>query len=175
LATIDTGQKLDGGCAISTYVYCGQTAGWIKMPLGVEVGLGPGHIVLDLDPAPLPQNGSKAPQFLTYFYCGQTARCIKMQLGTELGLSPGDFVLDGDRPLSKKGAEPPIFGPCLLWPNGCMYQDITWYGGRPQPRRHCVRWGPSCASPKGAQPPNFRPMFVVAKRLDGLRCHLVWR
>jgi len=30
--------------------------------------------------------------------------------------------------------------------------------------------------PKGAQPPpNFRPMSVVAKRLDGLRCHLVWR
>jgi len=30
-------------------------------------------------------------------------------------------------------------------------------------------------SPKGAQPPNFRPMSVVAKQLDGLRCHLVWR
>jgi len=26
---------------------CGQTVGWIKMPLGKEVGLGPGHIVLD--------------------------------------------------------------------------------------------------------------------------------
>ena len=24
-------------------------------------------------------------------------------------------------------------------------------------------------------PANFRPMSVVAKRLDGLRCHLVWR
>ena len=29
---------------------CGQTVGWIKMPLGKEVGLGPGHIVLDGDP-----------------------------------------------------------------------------------------------------------------------------
>jgi len=28
-----------------TLVYCGQTAGWIKMPLGMEVCLGPGHIV----------------------------------------------------------------------------------------------------------------------------------
>jgi len=27
-------------------------AGWIKMPLGTEVGLGPGHSVLDGDPAP---------------------------------------------------------------------------------------------------------------------------
>jgi len=44
---------------------------------------------------------------------------------------------------------PPIFGPCLLWINGWMDQDGTWYGGRLRPRRHCVRWGPS--SPKGAQ------------------------
>jgi len=28
----------------------GQTVGWMKMPLGNEVGLGPGHIVLDGDP-----------------------------------------------------------------------------------------------------------------------------
>ena len=34
-------------------VYCGQTAGWIKMALDTEVGLGPGHIVLDGEPAPL--------------------------------------------------------------------------------------------------------------------------
>jgi len=27
-------------------------AGWIKMPLGTEVGLGPGDVVLDGDPAP---------------------------------------------------------------------------------------------------------------------------
>jgi len=37
-----------------TLVYCGQTVGWIKMPLGTEVGLSPGDIVLDGDPAPLP-------------------------------------------------------------------------------------------------------------------------
>jgi len=34
----------------SAHVYCGQTAGWIMMTLGMEVGLGPGHIVLDGDP-----------------------------------------------------------------------------------------------------------------------------
>jgi len=33
-----------------------QIVGWIKIPLGVEVGLGPGHIVLDGDPAP-PKRG----------------------------------------------------------------------------------------------------------------------
>jgi len=34
------------------YMYCGQTIGWIKMKLGMEIGLGPRHIVLDGDPAP---------------------------------------------------------------------------------------------------------------------------
>jgi len=29
-------------------------AAWIKMPLGIEVGLGLGDFVLDGDPAPLP-------------------------------------------------------------------------------------------------------------------------
>jgi len=29
------------------HVYCGQTAEWMKTPLGTEVDLGPGHIVLD--------------------------------------------------------------------------------------------------------------------------------
>jgi len=50
---------------------CGQMAGLIKMPRGMEVGVGLGHIVLHWDPAP--------PQ---------------------------------------KGAQPQIFGPCPLWPNG---------------------------------------------------------
>jgi len=63
-------------------VNCSQMIGWIKMKLGMEVGVCPDHIVLDENPATLPQ--------------------------------------------------------------------------RVQPS------------------PNFRPMSVVAKRLDGTRCHLVW-
>jgi len=69
-------------CLSVTLVYCGQTVGWMRLKLCMEVDLSPGHIVLYEDPAPL----------------------------------------------------------------------------------------------KGAQlPPNFWPMSVVAKWLDGLRCHLVWR
>jgi len=37
-----------------TLVYCGQTVGWIKMKLGMEVVLSSGHIVLDGDLAPPP-------------------------------------------------------------------------------------------------------------------------
>ena len=33
------------------------------MLLGTEVGLGPGHIVLDGDPAPPPKKGDTAPDF----------------------------------------------------------------------------------------------------------------
>jgi len=62
-------------------------------------------------------------------------------------------------PLPKKGTEIPIFGPCLLWPNGCMDQDATWHGGRPRPGPHCARWGPSSPPQKGPQAPNFRPIF----------------
>ena len=52
---------------------------------------------------------------------------------------------------------PPLFGPRLLWPNGWMDQDATWYGGRPRPRPHCVRWGvgPSSPSPKMGHNPQF--------------------
>jgi len=46
----------------SAHVYCGQTAGWIKMPLGREVILGPGDFVLDGDPAaPLQEKGAQQP------------------------------------------------------------------------------------------------------------------
>jgi len=58
----------------------------------------------------------------------QTAGWIKMPLSTEVGLGPGFILLDGDP-----------------------------------------------APPKREQSPNFRTMSVVAKRLDGLRYHLVWR
>jgi len=82
------------------------------------------------------------------------AAWIKMSRGMEVGLGPGDFVLDGDpAPPPQKGAQlsPLIFGPYLLRPNGCMDQDVTWYGGRPPPRRLCVRWRPRSLLPKGGQ------------------------
>jgi len=37
---------------------CAETVGYIKMRLGMEVGLGPGDIVLDGDPAPPPRKGA---------------------------------------------------------------------------------------------------------------------
>jgi len=112
----------------SAHIYCSQWAGWIKMPLGTEVGLGRGDIVLDGHPAPLlPKRHS--PQYSTRVCCGQTTLCIRIPLGTELGLVLG----------------------------------------------HTVLWGPSCPSKQGGTAPNFRPMSIVAKRLDESGCQLVWR
>ena len=60
----------------------------------------------------------------------------------------------------------PVCDVGVLWPNGWMDQDETWHWGRPRPRPHSVRWGPSPPS-KGAQchsSPSFQPMSIVAKR-----------
>jgi len=66
----------------------------------MQVGLGPGHIVLDGDPA----------LFLRAHVCyGLMAALIKMPLGMEVDLGPGDFVLDGDpAPRPQKGGGDPL-------------------------------------------------------------------
>jgi len=76
-----------------TLVYCGQTVGPIQMKLGTQVGLGPGHIVLDGNPGPPPPKGH-GPQFSAHICCGQMARWIKMPLRRKLGLDPSDIVSD---------------------------------------------------------------------------------
>jgi len=62
------------------------------MPLGMEVGLGPGDDILD-------GAASRSP------------------LVTEVDLGPGHIMLDGDQ-LTKGAQQPPFhfFGPCLLSP-----------------------------------------------------------
>jgi len=81
------------------------------MKLGTQVGLDPGHIVLDGDPASLPPKGHSTP-VSAHICCGQMAGWIKMPLGMELGLGPGDVVLHEDpAPPAIKGAggAPPQF------------------------------------------------------------------
>jgi len=79
------------------------------MPLGMKVGLGPGHTVLDGDPA-LPQKGDRVaplPHISAHVYCVETAGWIKMPFGTEVGLGPGHIVLDGTQLRRPKGAQQP--------------------------------------------------------------------
>jgi len=41
---------------------------------------------------------------------------METPLGTEVDLRPGHIVLDGVQAPAKGAQQPPIFGPCLLWP-----------------------------------------------------------
>jgi len=152
-------------CLSVTLVCCGQTVGWIKMPLGRKVDLGPGDIVLDGDPA-LPK-GAQQPHFWAHVYCGQTVRWIKKPLGTQVGVGPGDIVLEHPAPPSPRGggvhSTPHTF---LLWLKGWIDQDATWYGGRARPRPHYVRWEPSSPKERSSSL-TFRSISIVTKRLDG--------
>jgi len=154
--------KMGRSPQFSVHFYCGQTAECIKMPLGTDVGLSPGDFELDGDPVPCPKRGRRPPpplKFLARVYSDQTAGWIKIPLGTKVGLSPGDSVRWAPSPFPKRrwspGAKPPIFGPCLLWPNGWMDQDATWHGGRPWSSPHCARWGHSSPPKNGGRDPQF--------------------
>ena len=49
-----------------------QMVGCIKMPLGTQVSLGPGDVMLDGYPAPPRGKGHSKPHFSAHVYCGQT-------------------------------------------------------------------------------------------------------
>jgi len=75
-------------------------------------------------------------------------------------------------PLPKRGRSPQFLAHVYCaWPNGWMDQVVTWYGGRPRHKQHCVTWGPGSPQKK-AQLPNYRPMFIVDKRLYVSGYHL---
>jgi len=77
------------------------------MKLGMQVGLAPGHIVLDRDPTHPPANGHSPPIFRPYLLWPNG---IKMPLGMDVGLSLSDIVLDWNlAPLPKKGGRAPNF------------------------------------------------------------------
>jgi len=134
-------------------------------------GLGSGAIVLDgaqqslfpsFRPLSVVANGRPSPLLLSSCTSSSPPKRWYRKKG---GTAPSNF-----RPSSPpKGEQPPLFGPCLLWPNGWIDHYATWYGGRPQPRRHCVRWGPS-SPPQWDTAPNLQPMSVVVKGLDRSRC-----
>ena len=63
-----------GAPKFSAHVYCGQTAGWIEISIGMEVRLGLRDTVFDVDPATPRKKGTPTPtQFLAHVYCGQMA------------------------------------------------------------------------------------------------------
>ena len=98
-------------------LYSGQSVLRIKMKLGMQVGFGPGHIVLDGDAAPPPLKGH-SPQFSSNVRCGQTTEWMKTPLGTEVDLSPGHIVLDGVPAPRERGTAAPIFSAHICCSHG---------------------------------------------------------
>jgi len=113
----------------------------------------------------------------TLVYCGQTVGWIQMKLRVQVELDTGHIVLDGDP------APPPPKG------HSAQFAAHIWCGQMAEwiqmPLGREVGLGPSDivlpgdpAPPpqKGDRtPPNFRPMSIVAKRLDRSRWPLTWR
>ena len=141
------------------------------MPLPTEVDHGRGHIVLDGDPALSSKTGGKALRLSAHVYHGQTARPIKIPLRMEIGLVPGRIVLHED-PAPLKGAQPPLFGPCLLWTiSACIKMPLgTEVGVGPG---NIVLDADPASPNKWHSTPTFRPMSIVAKPLDASRSHSV--
>jgi len=111
---------------------------------------------------------------VTLVYCGQTVGWINIchLIGTEVASALATLCqMETQLPTPKGAQPPPIFSPCLLWTNvldGSRFHLVwEWYGDRPRPRPHCVIGGLS-SPPQKRHIPNFRPMSIVAKRLDGL-------
>jgi len=100
---------------LSTLVYCGQTVGWIRMPLGMKVGLGPGDTVR-WEPRSPKQGAQQPPIFgpcllLTNSWMDQDAIWYRGRPRPRW-----HCVRWGPRsPPRKKGTAAPRFDPCLLW------------------------------------------------------------
>jgi len=147
----------------SANVYCGQTAAWIKMPLGMEVGLGPGHIVLDGDPASPPRKGGTVPSPI--FGPRLLWPNGWMNLDTMVGLGPGNIVLHADPAPTPRGTALPQISAhvCCDQTAGCIKMPLgTKVGLVPG----CIiTWGPGSRSQKDHRPPSyFWPMSIVTKQ-----------
>jgi len=101
-------KRAESSPQFSAQVYCGQTAGWIKVALGMEVGLGQATLYWMGTQLLSPKKG-QSPPILAHVCCGQTAGWIKTPLGTEVDLGPGHFVLDGFPAIGERGTAVPLF------------------------------------------------------------------
>jgi len=136
----------------------GQAAAWTKMPLGMELGLGPGDFVFDRDPATPRKKGTPTHPI----FCS----CLLWPNG------PGDVVLDGVAAPPKRGTAPQFSVHVYC---GWMDEDTTWYGSRTRPRPHCIRRGPSSPRKGHSTPSLFSPCLLWPRPLISatakLMCH----
>ena len=152
----------------SAHICCSQMAAWTQMPLGMELGLGPGDFVLHGDAAPPSPNEMRSPPIFD--------PCPLLPYGW----MNYDATWYGGRPRPRRL--------CVTWGPGSPksgtapnFRSMSIVAKRLDASEyHLVRQatvldGDLALPKRDTAPRNFRPMSVVAKRLDELRCHLVWR
>jgi len=130
----------------SAHICCGQRAGWFKMSLGTEVGIGLGDTLLDGDPAP-PKRDKAPPIFGLYLLWPNGW----MHQGTTwYGGRPRQLYVRWWSS-SPQGAQPQF--------SAHVYCGQTEVDLGPD---HIVVDGDPAAPAKVAQqPPSFRPMSIV--------------
>jgi len=97
-----------------------------------------------------------------------------MPIDMEVGLDPSDIVLASSP--THKGGRAPQFSARVYCAQtaGWMKMPLGVEVGL-DPSDIVLDGDPAHPPQKGDRAPNFRPMSIVPKELDGSRCHLVWR
>ena len=102
----------------SAHIRCGQMAGWIKMPLGMDVGLNPGDFVTGTQ---LPsQKGGGAPNLRPMSIVPKRLDEDATWYGSRPDIGPGHIVLDEDPALPAKREQqpPPLFSALVYCGHG---------------------------------------------------------
>ena len=127
----------------------------------MEVGLGPGDVVLDGEPASPEKKARPHPIF---GLCPLWPNGWMDQDTTwyEVNLGPDDVVLDEVAASTKRGTAP-VFGPCLLWPNGWLMKTPLGTELDLGPGHFVLDGDAAPHCQRGtATLPSFRPMSIMA-------------
>jgi len=139
--------------------------GWIKMPLVMQLVLGPSDFMLDEDPATPPQKGPEPPFFGPYLlrpngwmnqdatWYGDRPRPRRLCVGW--GSSSPSPKRGGER--SPQYSAHVRCGQTAGWIKMSVGMQVE------QRKRHCVRWGHSSPPQERGRAPNFRPISDMAK------------
>ena len=142
------------------------------MPLGTEVGHGPGDIVLDGNPSPRPNTGAQQPPIFGPCIVAKQLHGSKCYLVGRCASARSHCVRWGPSPVPQKRQSPQFSahvccGQTAGWIKMPLGRDVDLVPGD-------IVLDGYLGPPKGAQLPlNFRPMSLMSKRLDGSRCHFV--
>ena len=159
------------------------------MKLGTQVGFSLATLCQMGTQLPLPQRGTAPPNFRPIFVVakwlhGSRCHLVWSQASAQATSSERTVTV---RISTTKQQFVLIFlcgewHPTLLWPNGWMDEDATWYGSRPPHRPHCIRRFPSTPRKGHSTPPLFQamstrlwpwsPISATAELLYSLLCIL---